>query len=180
MSVQLFILGQLMESDTYPYELKKKLSEPIPLDRFGGITESKLYYHFESLEKKGYVARTEVVKEENRPDKQLFRITEQGRHSLPKQIYSLFEKSEDIQGMIVGLANLHHVDTDQVIAILQKKIDKINTDWQEITQYRNHPIDSVEELRLFLDSYLVSDHEHKIAWLENLIHWLKTGGYPNE
>lgn len=82
--------------------------------------------------------------------------------------------------MIVGLANLHHVDTDQVIAIIQKKIDKINTDWQEITQYRNHPIDNVEELRLFLDSYLVSHHEHKINWLENLIHWLKTGGYPNE
>ncbi|GAK10435.1 PadR family transcriptional regulator, partial [Geomicrobium sp. JCM 19039] len=87
MSVQLFILGQIMESDTYPYELKKKLSEPIPLDRFGGITESKLYYHFKSIEKKGFVARTEVVKEENRPDKQLFQITEQGRHSLPKQIY---------------------------------------------------------------------------------------------
>ncbi|PEC57462.1 transcriptional regulator, partial [Bacillus wiedmannii] len=33
MSIQIFILSKLMEDNTYPYKLKKQLSEPIPLDQ---------------------------------------------------------------------------------------------------------------------------------------------------
>lgn len=52
MSIQVFILSKLMIGKTYPYELKKQMTEPIPLDELGGITESKLYYHFDALAKK--------------------------------------------------------------------------------------------------------------------------------
>ncbi|SUN32838.1 Uncharacterised protein [Staphylococcus saprophyticus] len=33
MSVQIFILSKLMEQNTYPYQLKRQLSEPIPFDK---------------------------------------------------------------------------------------------------------------------------------------------------
>ncbi|MEW5551355.1 hypothetical protein ABGT22_15600 [Peribacillus frigoritolerans] len=87
-------------------ELKKQLSEPIPLDRLGGLTESKLYYHFESLVKQGLVEPVEVIKEEHRPDKQVFAITVKGREELPKKIYKLFENADEIKDIIVGLANI--------------------------------------------------------------------------
>ena len=49
MSIQIFILSKLMEKNTYPYLLKKELSEPIPYDKMSDLTENKLYYHFEKI-----------------------------------------------------------------------------------------------------------------------------------
>lgn len=121
MSIQIFILSKLMEDKNYPYKLKKQLSEPIPLDRLGGLTESKLYYHFESLVKQGLVEPVEVIKEEHRPDKQVFAITAKGREELPNKIYKLFESADEIKDMIVGLANIKYVDRDKVVDILEKK-----------------------------------------------------------
>ncbi|MEJ9306807.1 PadR family transcriptional regulator, partial [Priestia megaterium] len=102
MSIQIFILSKLMEDNTYPYKLKKQLSEPIPLDQLSGLTESKLYYHFDSLAKKGLIETVEIIKEEHRPDKQMFRITDKGREELPKKIYKLFESADAISDMVVG------------------------------------------------------------------------------
>ena len=76
MSIQIYILSKLTEGENYPYKLKKELSEPIPFDKMGNLTESKLYYHFESLTKQGLVEPREIIKEENRPDKQVFAITD--------------------------------------------------------------------------------------------------------
>ena len=48
MSIQIYILSKLTEEENYPYKLKKELSEPIPFDKMGNLTESKLYYIFET------------------------------------------------------------------------------------------------------------------------------------
>src|SRR5699024_1279759 len=101
---------------------KKQLSEPIPFDKMSGLTESKLYYNFEALSKKGLVEIVETIKEENRPDKQVFQITEKGKQTLPKLIYKLFENTKEISSMYVGVAYLKFVDNQKVINILQRKI----------------------------------------------------------
>lgn len=75
MSIQIYILSKLMQGDNYPYKLKKELSEPIPFDQIGNLTESKLYYHFETLKKQGFIKTTRVIKEEHRPDKNIFSIS---------------------------------------------------------------------------------------------------------
>ncbi|WP_260838752.1 PadR family transcriptional regulator [Heyndrickxia oleronia] len=120
MSIQIFILSKLMEDNNYPYKLKKQISEPIPLDRLAGLTESKLYYHFDSLAKKGLIESIEIIKEENRPDKQVFAITAKGQEELPKMIYKLFENADSISDMVVGLANIKYVERQKVVEILEK------------------------------------------------------------
>lgn len=104
------------------YKIKKQLSEPIPFDKLSGLTESKLYYHFDSLAKQGLIEAVEIIKEEHRPDKQVFGITAKGREELPKKIYRLFEKADAISDMVVGLANMKHVDRDKVAEILEKNL----------------------------------------------------------
>jgi len=122
MAIQIFILSKLMEGNNYPYKIKKQLSEPIPFDKLSGLTESKLYYHFDSLAKQGLIEAVEIIKEEHRPDKQVFGITAKGREELPKKIYRLFEKADAISNMVVGLANMKHVDRDKVAEILEKNL----------------------------------------------------------
>ena len=123
MSIQIYILSKLIEEDNYPYKLKKELSEPIPFDKMANLTESKLYYHFESLTKQGLIEPLEVIKEENRPDKQVFAITDKGREQLPEKIYQMFEKTNILAEMIVGLMFLRHVEQSRIIRILEEKVE---------------------------------------------------------
>lgn len=88
------------------------------------LSESKLYYHFESLSKQGLVEQVEIIKEEHRPDKQVFSITDKGRNQLPLKIYKVIEDAESISDMIVALVNLRFVETDKVIPIIEKKIEQ--------------------------------------------------------
>ncbi|MED3573701.1 PadR family transcriptional regulator [Cytobacillus praedii] len=176
MSIQIFILSKLMEDNNYPYKLKKQLSEPIPLDELGGLTESKLYYHFDSLTKKGLIEPVEIIKEEHRPDKQVFAITDKGREALPKLIYKMFEQAEGIKDMVVGLANMKYVDRNKVAEILEKKLKMIKDGWEQLSRFEHVQTDKESEtIREFLSGYLSTKTEHTIEWLERLIIHIKEG-----
>lgn len=177
MPIQIFILSKLMEDNNYPYKLKKQLSEPIPMDRLGGLTESKLYYHFDSLAKKGLVEAVEIIKEEHRPDKQVFAITAKGREELPKLIYKLFENADEIKDMVVGLANLKYVDRDEVLVILKRKSKNIRDRWEQIKDFEQQiQIDEGHEKFIeFMSGYVSTRTEHTIYWLEELIKRINQG-----
>ncbi|MGD6855987.1 PadR family transcriptional regulator [Bacillus infantis] len=171
MSIQIFILSKLMEDNNYPYKLKKQLSEPIPLDQLSGLTESKLYYHFDTLAKQGLIETVEIIKEEHRPDKQVFGITAKGREELPKKIYKEFEKSTGIGEMVVAIANIKYVERGKVITILEKKLDAIKARWEQISSIdaEKHVGEAHQNIREFMEGYVSTRMEHTIYWLEELI-----------
>ncbi len=177
MAIQVFILSKLMEDNNYPYKLKKQLSEPIPLDQLGGLTESKLYYHFESLAKQGLIEAVEIIKEEHRPDKQVFAITDKGREELPKKIYKLFETADSISDMVVGLGNIKYVERDQVVEILEKKLKKFKARWESLMDYEKKVKVDKEKEKLveFIKNYVSDRAEHNIRSLEELIKRIKLG-----
>lgn len=175
MSIQIYILSELMKGNNYPYRLKKQLSEPIPLDQLGGLTESKLYYNFESLVKQGLIEPVEIIKEEHRPDKQVFGITAKGREELPKKIYGLFEHSNSITDMMLALANINYVDRAQVVHIIETKLNAITAHSKQLEEYRNLVQISKENENLvqFISGYITSKSEHTVHWLEELLEWIQ-------
>ena len=175
MSIQIYILSKLLEEDNYPYKLKKELSEPIPFDQLGNLTESKLYYHFESLTKQGLVEPSRVIKEENRPDKQVYTITEKGRNELPRKIYELFEKANSIAEMIVGLMFLQHVEQIRILTILETKLKDLQKKQTKIKNiYSQIKVDDdVREMVDFSNDYISNKVSDEINWLDQLIGKLK-------
>ncbi|ASV67429.1 MULTISPECIES: PadR family transcriptional regulator [Cytobacillus] len=174
MSIQIFILSKLMNEDNYPYNIKKLLSEPVPLDKMRAITESKLYYHFDSLAKQGLIEVVKVIKEVHRPDKQVYRITEKGRLELPKKIYKVFEDADTINDMILGIANLNYVNPDKVIEIIEKKIIEAR-ELQETRARLEILINNDKDHRYnrFLSNYFYESIQSNIYWLEKLLSDLK-------
>ena len=174
MPIQIYILSKLIEDNTYPYKLKKQLSEPIPFDQLGGLTESKLYYHFDSLAKKGFIEPVEII-EENQADKQVFAITAKGREELPKKIYKLFETATTITEMLIGLVNMKYVNRDRVVQILEKKLKKLLTFDEHICRYyKQMQIDKESELLFeFVNGYVTTRKEQTIHSLQELIVLIK-------
>lgn len=176
MSIQIYILSKLMEEDNYPYKLKKELSDPIPFDKIGNLTESKLYYHFESLSKQGLIQQVEIIKEENRPDKQVYAITEKGRKVLPKKIYELFEKANKLAEVVVGLMFLRYVEKSNIIFILERKLESLHSRQLQLKEIYSHihVEDTVQEMVDFVDGYISDTIINEINWLEKLIGELRS------
>ena len=176
MSIQIYILSKLMQGDNYPYKLKKELSEPIPFDKMGNLTESKLYYHFDSLTKQGLVEPREIIKEEHRPDKQVFAITDKGREQLPVKIYELFEKADKVSDMVTGIVFIRHVDKNRIIAIVEKRINEYSTKQSNLNNMYTQLLEnqSLQANVHYLQSYIHHSIEHEIVWLEKLVEKLKT------
>ena len=132
MSIQIYILCKLIEGNNYPYKLKKEVSQISSFDLLGYFSESRLYYHFESLIKQGLIEPVEVVKEERRPDKQMYAITEKGREKLPKKIYALFEKGNSLTDYILGFFYLQYVDKSRIVRILESKLDNLKLNIEKL------------------------------------------------
>ena len=176
MSIQIFILSKLTERHLYPYQLKKYLSEPVPLGQLMNLTESKLYYHFEALRKHGLIEPVEVVKDDNRPEKQLFAITDIGRAQLAEKIYQLFDKAKNISEMLIGLLCIHHVDLDKIVSILQYKM--VMMEQKEVTFAKLHDSLTHDSPESAFGSFLANYHQqlrmHEIESLKALIKQLKS------
>lgn len=175
MAIQIFILSKLMEENTYPYKLKKQISALQPLDTVNGLTESKLYYHFESLAKQGFIEAKEVIKEENRPDKQVFAITAKGREVLPKKIYKLFENAETIGDMVIGLANMKYIDRNKAISLIEKKLSSLKQKREYLATLDGHfPVEPEKKVFVnFLEDYSKYKIEGSIQFLERLIEHIR-------
>ncbi|MGM9951613.1 MAG: PadR family transcriptional regulator [Lysinibacillus sp.] len=177
MSIQIFILSKLMKGNSYPYELEKQLSNPVPLNTFAGLTENKLSYHFESLVKLGLIEPVGILKEEDGPERQVFAITDKGREELPKKIYKLLESAMNVSDMVLGLANLKYVDREQVLDILERKLESRIARRKRVEEIRREtPIDKDNHALVELvGKYMKTRGEHTIQWLEELIAEIRLG-----
>lgn len=152
MSLQIYILTKLMEGNSYPYKLKKALSEPIPFAEMGNLTESKLYYHFDSLAKQQLIEEVEIIQEDNRPDKHVFGITEKGREALPTMVYKMIEKAHSPIEMVVSINAMQYVDKDRVIAILENKVKRIHQHLEKLTAVYEQ-IEADIDVKKYVDVY---------------------------
>jgi DNA-binding PadR family transcriptional regulator len=91
MSVKLVILRLLMERDMHPYEVQQLVKER-QMKHYIKLASGSLYYAFEQLEKQGFVEVTDVVRDTNRPDKTVYRITEDGKEEFQRLLLDQMPK----------------------------------------------------------------------------------------
>ena len=175
MSIQIYILSKLMDGENYPYQLKREISEPVPFDKMGNVTESKLYYHFESLTKQGLIEPTKVIHEENRPDKQYYCITAQGKEMLPIKVQQVFEKATKMSDLIIGLMFIKHIDPLTIIPLivrkqedLQKKLSQISVIYEQVSLPVGNTSVSVD----FANDYMQDMLAREIDWFKKVIEHL--------
>lgn len=175
MSLQIYILTKLMEGNNYPYKLKKSLSEPIPFAQMGNLTESKLYYHFDSLEKQQLIEEVEIIREENRPDKHVFGITQKGRDALPNMVYKMIEKAISPVEMVVSINAMDYVDRAHVMDLLEKKIEEIHQHEATLAAVYEQ-IEAEADVKQYVDvyeGYVRDTTQLQIQTYEKLIQLLK-------
>ncbi|SFL60399.1 transcriptional regulator, PadR family [Gracilibacillus orientalis] len=180
MSIPLFILGSLADKENHPYSLKKILLNTIPLEK---LSEGKFYYNFDSLKKKGFIEPVEIIQIENRPNKTLYRITQDGRDFLEQEIYDSFKNVSRFEDIYISIFLLKYIDSTKMAFILE---DTIKQEKQRLTEYKKKKenkeilkqIQSLDDEQLkaveFISEHAFSQIEHNIYWMEKLLTFLKS------
>lgn len=157
-SLQIFILGNLSEEDRHPYDIKKQVQKP--LGDTITINDGTLYYNFEVLLKKGWIRKAQVIHSENRPEKTLYAITDEGRKALQDEIYASFQKMTNIKSLYATLLFLDKVDSNKLAYIIEEKITKIN---EKLQLFGRSDVDLSDFSESKLQGIrLISEHAHRM------------------
>lgn len=93
MSVKLIILGLLMSGDKHPYEMQHFVNER-RIDKLIKFYKGSLYYAVDQLKKSNFIEVVEIIKEDKRPDKTVYRITDAGKIEFQNLLLEQFSKAE--------------------------------------------------------------------------------------
>lgn len=175
MSLRVFILGILCEGNHHPYDLKKMFKRNGMEDVYK-VTDGTLYYTFEVLLKKDCIEKIEVLRDENRPEKTTYGITDKGRETLEQEIYTNFKNFKDIPSLYSSTLFLKHTDLTKLGFIIEEGITKV----QERIQ-RNHDewdalVHDTTRTVHFIQDHVLRQMELEVAWLQQLLLYVRDRG----
>ncbi|MDB5052898.1 MAG: transcriptional regulator, PadR-like family [Bacilli bacterium] len=168
MSMKLAILGLLMEGDSYPYEIRQKMKER-KLDNYFKIQDGSLYYAIDQLGKTGHVETMEIVRDSNRPDKTIYRITEKGKTKFQQLlIEQMKQKNGNHNPMYIALAFSRHGDEKEITGVIAEKIVECERESELMHAVYHEHIPEVSRGVLHL---MWGKYEHlqtELKWLKRL------------
>lgn len=99
-----------------------------------------------------------------------------GRIQLPVKIYEVFDKSQSVEEMMVGLFFLEYVDTTRIIAIVEGKLTVLRAKSEKLSLLYPQVIaqGKKREMIEFIDGYFTEKMAREITWMSGLIAKLKS------
>ncbi|MBB5355873.1 DNA-binding PadR family transcriptional regulator [Anoxybacillus mongoliensis] len=169
MSVKLVILGLLMEGEKHPYEIQQIVNER-HMKHYIKLAAGSLYYAFEQLEKQGYVEVVDVVRDSNRPDKTIYRITEKGKQHFEQLLLEQLQKHEHIHRSIyAGLSFAAYADEEKVSAVLKQRLHETKQQLEKLKLIFEQKRPNEYVTKLYVLKGVIMHLETEIEWLEQLI-----------
>jgi DNA-binding PadR family transcriptional regulator len=168
MSMKLAILGLLTEGDSHPYELRQNMKERA-MHQYMKVQDGSLYYAIEQLKKAGLVDVVEVIREGNRPDKTVYRITEAGRAEFEKLLLEqLMEPARIHNPIYAAVAFSDHVDAKTIARKLEERIAEMETFGKHMKDVYEEHIGTIPRSGLHLMLGLLEHSETELKWLRRL------------
>lgn len=175
MSMRLIILGVLMEGEKHPYEIQQILLQR-SMDRYIKFQKGSLYYAFQRLEKEGLIEVAEVIRDSNRPDRTVYRITDSGQQALQDMLTEQLQIVEPYYDPIyAALAFCRYADQDTLVSILEEKIklvEKITSDMHKLCAAQQEIL-SPANFKIVQGGLVHTETE--LAWLRTVYEEAKAG-----
>ena len=165
---EIFLLGLINQNPRYGYEIAQFLEES-NASLWINISMPYVYRLLKNFEAEGWVIAKQV-ESLNRPNKNVYEITEKGRAALLIAINKNDFGSDRIYfGMDVALAVYTLIEQKfNLIPLIDEKIKKIN---EELGQFDLEGIQNAEITDDAVKAILII--EHRISFLESELGWLK-------
>ncbi|MDX3001428.1 PadR family transcriptional regulator [Kribbella solani] len=127
------VLGSLFERPMHPYEISTTLRER-GKDQSIKVNYGSLYSIVAALEKHGFIEAQEKIREGNRPERTVYRITSAGQAEFEDWLTNLLgTPSREFHPLEAGLAYLPGLQPDRAVELLEQRLALIDTKIREMT-----------------------------------------------
>ncbi|GAA1140966.1 PadR family transcriptional regulator [Kribbella jejuensis] len=125
------VLGSLGERPMHPYEISTMLRAR-GKDQSIKVNYGSLYSIVSSLEKHGFIEALETVREGNRPERTVYRITEAGQAEFEDWLVELVgTPSREFHPLEAGLAYLPALSPDRAVELLEQRLTAVDNEIAE-------------------------------------------------
>lgn len=174
----LAVLSAVMQGPMHPYEMASVLRERNK-DQDMKIKWGSLYTVVGNLEKHGFIAVTESVRQGGRPERTVYEITDAGRAELKDWAGELIADTEREQPRFAaGLSILSILPPAEATRLLRQRVDALD---REISGARAALAETARDVpRLFLveNEYELAMREAEAHWVSGLLDELADGTFP--
>jgi DNA-binding PadR family transcriptional regulator len=126
------VLGSLGERPMHPYEISTMLRAR-GKDQSIKVNYGSLYSVVASLEKHGFIEAQETVREGNRPERTVYRITDAGRGEFTDWLSELIgTPSREFHPLEAGLAYLPGLPPDRAVELLEQRLAAVDAEIAEL------------------------------------------------
>jgi len=171
MSLHHMILGCLMESPSYGYEIKKRVKDLF--HRSHDVNEGQLYAVLRKMEAEGLVTK-EMIYQEKNPPRKVFHPTDKGRNEFYLWLIEESDTGRDYRfdfyqafPFLEKYNYFKHVDDQTAQELLKQQIVKEQAKLEEFKGVKENM------QKLNLNHYRINIIEFGITFQENKLDWLK-------
>jgi DNA-binding PadR family transcriptional regulator len=127
------VLGSLSERPMHPYEISTTLRSR-GKDSSIKLNYGSLYSVVAALEKHGFIEAQETVRDGNRPERTVYRLTDAGQREFADWLTELIgTPSREYHPLEAGLSYMPGLQPDQVVELLEKRIAAVDAEIEQIT-----------------------------------------------
>ncbi|WP_347862007.1 helix-turn-helix transcriptional regulator [Salimicrobium sp. PL1-032A] len=114
MSMKILILGLLKEYPRHPYEMKRAMIDQ-KWNKLISITDGNLYHNIRRAKERGHIREIKTEKVDQRPNRTVYELTEEGEEELSAMIVDAFRKQEmNVSLIYPALLFVRYSDTSLV------------------------------------------------------------------
>ncbi|MGI5126954.1 PadR family transcriptional regulator [Pseudonocardia sp. CA-107938] len=174
----LAVLSALLQGDQHPYEIAARLRDQ-GKERDMAIKWGSLYTVIGNLAKHGLVVATGSERAGARPERTVYRITDEGRAELVDWIRELVGDVEtERPRFVAGLSLLSALPPDEALALLRKRSAALDAALAEERARLAEELAAVDRLFLIEEEYAIAVLAAEADWVRGLVAELADGTFP--
>jgi DNA-binding PadR family transcriptional regulator len=165
----LTVLCMLSIRPMHPYELQRLIREWHKED-FLELKRGSLYHAIERLEREGFIEVVETSREGRRPERTIYRLTEQGERELFDWLRQLLAKPvQEPTQFFAALSFLPHLPPESVLAQLRERVTLLDSEIAGLKATLQEMVPRIGRLVLVEIEYALAMRQAELAWVKSLI-----------
>ncbi|MEV6303127.1 PadR family transcriptional regulator [Actinoplanes sp. NPDC051861] len=171
----LHILATLSMQPAHPYEIATQL-RAFGKDQDIKIQWGSLYTVVQNLEKHGFIEAAETVREGRRPERTVYRLTEDGRQEMTDWMRDLIGVPEpEFPKLRSALSVAGVLPPDEMIGLLQQRLDLLTAENSAARQALEVAGRTVPRLFLIEAEFALAVREAETTWVSGFLAELRAG-----
>lgn len=174
--IALAILALLGEAPMHPYRMQVLLKERAKDEVINVRQRASLYQTIDRLLRAGLIAVRETEREEKRPERTIYELTETGRETMVTWMRELLSTpAHEFPQFPVALAYLPLLTPEDALFQLRQRVQALEAEWQRIDELLHTHSGEIHRLFLIEMEYLYTILHSELVWVRALVDDLASG-----